>query len=311
MKKIEKLTAEQEEKLKEVRKHWFKIGTSTTPADRPRAEKAILKFYELLNKKAPIFVWCDSPLIAEIIINMDKNPDILNDMSSGKDVKLSFTGTWFWGAQESYWISFYLFCAEIGVEYEQKDSEVLNLWAEIAQSCTWFYPFENKCLICERPIEIHMNEKEVLHKDGGASVKFKDGFSVFSLNGIRVPEYIALASGNELDPLKVLGETNVDIRREGLKKIPLEKIISATNAKKLDEWKDTRPWCDYTLYDMDLKDGKVRRVLRMKNPSLENTYHMERVQDDCETVKQALGWRNGQEDYLKPKKEFYERETLT
>lgn len=309
MKKIEKLTLKQEEHLKEFRNSWFKIGISTEPANRKIAEDAIGKFYDKIKKTRPLFIWCDSPLIAELIINLDKDPKSLD---LGNEAKLSFTGTWFWGSQESYWISFYLFCSEIGVKYKEKDLETLNLWAEIAKSCTWFYPFEKKCLICERPQEIHMNEKEKLHKDGGPAVRFKDGFSVYSLNGIRVPEYLALTQGPDLDTLKVIGEKNVDVRREGLRKIPLERIIKDTRAKELDIWKDdSKSWCDYVLYDMDFKDGKIRRVLKMKNPSVLDSIHFERVEDDIKTVKQALAWRNGQEDYLNPKQEFYEREILT
>lgn len=334
MKKIEKLTPEQEIRFKEFRQQWFKIGTSTEPADRPRAEKAITELYKLLKKKKPKFVWCDSPMQAEIIINQDRDPDILDKVKRG-EAKLEFNGTWFWGAQESYWIAFYLFCAEIGVKYKKQDDKTLNLWAEISQSCTWFYPFENVCLICERPTQIHMNDKERLHKDGGPSVLFKDGLAVYSLNDIRVPQYIAETPAVQLDVMKVMAETNVDVRREGLRKISMSKIIKDTKAKKLDEWHSTtqltkeedqfidnhfnvvtfrqhfQKWCNYELYDMDFGDGKTRRVLKMTNPSVAGAEHFERVEDNCETVKQALAWRNSQQDYLNPKPEFYLREVLT
>lgn len=309
MKKIEKLTPKQEIELKEFRDEWFKIGTCTEPANRALAEKSVRYLYEKIGKKAPVFEWFDSPYAAEVRINEDIQG------VKGKKLdksKMKFTGTWFWGAQEAYWISFYLFCEKIGVKYKPEDSETLHVWADIAKSCTWVYPYENVCLICERPTEIHMNAKQVLHKEGGPSVTFKDGFSVYSLNGVLVPKYLATTPGMLLDVKQVLGETNVDVRREGLRKIPLEKIIKDTNAKELDSWVDTSvSWCEYTLYDLDFGDNKVRKVLRMKNPSIPNTYHMERVEDDCTTVRQALAWRNGQEGYMKPEPVFYDRKQLT
>ena len=56
-KKIEKLTAEQELLLPRFREEWFKIGCSTGRADRPRAQAAITKMYELTGEPAPTFLW--------------------------------------------------------------------------------------------------------------------------------------------------------------------------------------------------------------------------------------------------------------
>jgi len=61
MGKIEKLTAEQEQALVAYHAECMAIGTSTAPADRPRAEAAISKMYQLIGKPQPTFVWCDSP----------------------------------------------------------------------------------------------------------------------------------------------------------------------------------------------------------------------------------------------------------
>ena len=65
---IEKLTPEQEKRLPEFRDDWFRVGTCTDPADRPRAESAITKMYAAMGEPAPQFVWADSPLSANILI---------------------------------------------------------------------------------------------------------------------------------------------------------------------------------------------------------------------------------------------------
>ena len=61
MGKIEKLTAEQEQALVAYHAECMAIGTSTAPADRPRAEAAISKMYQFIGKPQPTFIWCDSP----------------------------------------------------------------------------------------------------------------------------------------------------------------------------------------------------------------------------------------------------------
>ena len=60
--RIEKLTAAQIAKFPEYVKAWTDIGLSTAPADRPRAEAAIARMYEIAGKRAPRIVWCGSPL---------------------------------------------------------------------------------------------------------------------------------------------------------------------------------------------------------------------------------------------------------
>ena len=53
MKKIEKLTDAQIARFPEFVKKWTKIGLSTEPADRARAERAIRGLYKLAALKEP------------------------------------------------------------------------------------------------------------------------------------------------------------------------------------------------------------------------------------------------------------------
>ena len=50
------------------REEWFRIGTCTEPADCPRAEAIITRFYSLLGASPPRFVWCGSPRAAQVAI---------------------------------------------------------------------------------------------------------------------------------------------------------------------------------------------------------------------------------------------------
>ena len=74
--KIEKLTPQQEIQLRDWHAEWFRIGTSTEPADRPRAEAAITAMYAEMGEKVPHFIWFDSPATAVmgqwVLKNYDK-----------------------------------------------------------------------------------------------------------------------------------------------------------------------------------------------------------------------------------------------
>ena len=61
--KIESLTARQEARFAEFVEAWTRVGLSTDPADRPRAEAAIAEMYRRAGVAPPQkIVWCGSPL---------------------------------------------------------------------------------------------------------------------------------------------------------------------------------------------------------------------------------------------------------
>ena len=91
---------------------------------------------------------------------------------------------------------------------------------------------------------------------------------------------------NKLDPRLVLSERNAEVRREIVRKIGIERIVSVIGAQSLDVSGD------YELLLLDLQDGLKRPYLKMLNPSI-GTWHVEGVHPNCVTVEQAIAWRNG------------------
>src|SRR5207302_2871493 len=85
VKKIERLTPEQEASLPLFREEWFRVGTCTDPADRPVAESAITKMYEAVGKQPPRFIWCDSPMTAQLAMHLLSIPQRSPDGASLQD----------------------------------------------------------------------------------------------------------------------------------------------------------------------------------------------------------------------------------
>ena len=50
-----------------IRQEWYLAGTSTEPVDRVQAERAIVRMY-CVNVSPPRFVWCDSPMTAQLVL---------------------------------------------------------------------------------------------------------------------------------------------------------------------------------------------------------------------------------------------------
>src|SRR5271165_801057 len=82
MNKINSLTPSQELEMLEYRAKWLKIGRSTEPADRLKAEAAITEMYKLLTKPKPYFWWNDGPAVGSMV------RAILNDKKFQSNIKL-------------------------------------------------------------------------------------------------------------------------------------------------------------------------------------------------------------------------------
>jgi hypothetical protein len=79
--KIEKLTPEQEEYLPVFRDEWFKIGWSNDPANKKEAEESIAGMYECIDLAHPKFMWVESPIQAQILLNIiDNVPEMINGL---------------------------------------------------------------------------------------------------------------------------------------------------------------------------------------------------------------------------------------
>ncbi len=61
---------------------------------------------------------------------------------------------------------------------------------DLCQSTGWFWPFQGVVIFTRRPVEVHLLEGR-LHKDGGMAVRYRDGFGVYALHGVRVPQWLA------------------------------------------------------------------------------------------------------------------------
>ena len=97
-----------------------------------------------------------------------------------------------------------------------------------------------------------------------------------------------MTPAEDLKAEDILKETNVEVRRELLRKVGIEAMLKALPHKLLDR-KD-----EYELFSIELSpEVKDARFLKMTNPSI-GVYHMEAVGPDCNTVQNAIDWRADQ-----------------
>jgi hypothetical protein len=124
-----------------------------------------------------------------------------------------------------------------------------------------------------------------LHSTDGPAVFFPNGKRAYFINSVEVSAELIETPAEKLDARLILTERNVNVRREIVRKIGIERICRDLNAICIDSEGD------YELLLLDLLDGRRRPFLKMKNPSI-GVYHIEGVAPHCQTVRQALAWRN-------------------
>jgi len=271
---IEKLTKDQEAKLETYKDKWLKIGLDTSPIEKRKVRKIIGEIYKASELEPPKkIIWAKSPMDAIKIACKE----------TGDEDPISHINNFCYGSHEASWLSFYNYCAEV---FKLDCCDPLTPSMELAKYCGWWLPYDNLAILSEKPCEIHINEANVLHKDGGPAIKYSDGFAIWALNGVRVPQEIAETPWDKLDPHLVVTEKNAEIRRELVRKIGVERIMDKLNVEVIDKQDD------YELVNLEVGDNRLRPYLKMLNPSL-GVWHVEGVPREIKTVEAALEWRNG------------------
>ena len=59
---------------------------------------------------------------------------------------------------------------------------------EVARSSGMWWPFEGVAVMTDRPAELHVNQKYLLHRSDGPAAVYRDGWTAYAWNGKAVPE---------------------------------------------------------------------------------------------------------------------------
>jgi hypothetical protein len=324
---VEKLTPEQEALLPVFVDKWKAIALSTEPADKSKAEMGIRKVYRAARLKPPKVEWFGSPnamyeaaentnwtpylvwknirqdtvsltvgklsvIFSYIWSNLDKSifPTVINLRNPIKGsiksymARMSGDSATCYGQHDSNWLSVYDYFIDV---LKEKKASPISGHIRIAKSAGWWIPLKDTCYISERPCELNRDAEGNAHKDIGPAIVYPDGWKVWAMHGVIMPQAIVEAKDIDFKTEWFVGEANVGVRREVVRKFGVERILKHLDAKLVAR-KD-----NYELLDLDLGPGVGRsKALKMINPST-GTFHVEFVDKGCMTVTGALAFRNG------------------
>lgn len=225
---IEKLLPKEIEAQRKYRRLGMEIGLSTEPADRKKAEKAIIGLYALANLKAPEFHWVDSPLVAMKLIAKERGE------------KLSYNSDFFAGQHNAgyvVWVKYYrdvIAKNHKELKFDTKALEGFKHYEAVTESAGWFWPCEGACVVSERPKICKVDDAGLIHNEDGPCWEYRDGFKAFAIHGILVPEKVVMnPKGLTLDEIN--NEKNTEIQRIMIDRFGAEKYFEKTGAELINE----------------------------------------------------------------------------
>lgn len=179
---ISELTLEQQDKIPIYREKFRKIGLSTTPTNKKKAEEALSRLYEYLNKKDPVtwkkdpeFVWAKSPYEGAVLTAQFAKGDenVTEDEIRAQADNASF------GSLDAYWVSTYSFIAnELPVEVD----ELHKIVTEIIEECGIYWTFSDLVVVTTKPTKICI-ENDQLHSIDGMALQYENGDGVYVYRG--------------------------------------------------------------------------------------------------------------------------------
>lgn len=316
--KIEKLTPEQEAKMPEYSAKWIAVGTNTDRLDKARTEKIINQFRKLINMSVdvpliildnPLEAWAACHLITDHGVPIDQLDTALDALFNGNPKKYKIPPAqipWQSGSFFAGTFSFYDFMfEEVGVEVDAELYIKYKTWEATAQlGC--IYPMKEYTIVSQKPTEIYLSEQNQLHRDGGAALVYagRGDLKVYSLNGVRVPQYVAVTPEEKLDLEYYKTIQNADVKAEFVRKAGIERFKNL--GKLLDTYlnyneKDQPKWwsSQYELWDMKAIFDALPTApyLSMVNPTTK-IFHFEGVSPACHNIPAALKERFGGREFF-------------
>lgn len=195
-----------------------------------------------------------------------------------------------WGTHEAPWCAFYDYFQTI-VTPDVSFKCIQGLLAA-AQTCGWWWPFQNVCIITPIPTTLKRDEDNLLHCETGPALDYNGAWGIWAWHGVRVPQQV-IEAPETLDPKQVLSESNIEVRRVMVERIGMERLFTALNPQELDADHDGagQPRRLLTI-DMPQDPDRHVKVVHVHDPSTHREYFL-RVPPAIRTCAEAVAWTFG------------------
>lgn len=184
---ITSLTKEQEAKIPEFIAKW--VNKVSEPTDRKEATKVVQSMYAKMGEEKPVVIFGESPystaLMASLVFMLidPKNKEQLgSQLHSQLDSQLrNINKDWYSSIWWLAWSGWYDYGQYIGVEF---DKEKYDLFMAFVSNVGFIIPYKGNAFVSEAPEKIYWDEQGRLSYDHDMSVRYKDGWGLYCLDGV-------------------------------------------------------------------------------------------------------------------------------
>lgn len=140
------------------------------------------------------------------------------------------------GQHDAAWLC--VFAPDAGVVREilsgvaETERSALGALCQVARAAGWWWPFERVALLCERPVELHLDDLGRLHRADGPAMLFADGFALQAWHGMPVPADFG-ATMATLDAGRIRSESNAELRRVMLEHFGYDRYLADSGASPI------------------------------------------------------------------------------
>lgn len=275
---ITELTDKQKNRFVEFRDKWLAIGLSTEPANKPKAEDAIRQMYVASQLKPPSqIIWCGSPrgngLVRFILQNIQQ--------SVWQSVRQSVEQS-VYGQHDSAWLAFYDYFAEV-CDLKIETEKLNGLWW-LAKNAGWAVPHTNICFVSERH-NVCKLENGRIHCDNGPAIAYPDGFSIYAIHGVAVPENVVMSPKSQTIQ-EIESESNSEVQRIRIERFGWEKYLNGVHAVIVEQRINDRDCQAERLYRM--ANGQQRFVCIDPSTGRQYALGVPREITNCESAQQWM-----------------------
>ncbi len=166
-------------------------------------------------------------------------------------------------------------------------AERLDAWIELLQSAPWFVFFEDVCFVGSYPKSTALDDQGRLSSRSGPSVVYEDGYEVYGLDGIVLPQKFVL-SPESITVEEIENESNVAVRQMLMASYGLSRFLKDSNAELI-----SKDECG-ELYRKNMINDEPLMMVLVINSTMEadgtHRHYFLRVPPTVTTAKEAVAW---------------------
>ncbi|MDE2100592.1 MAG: hypothetical protein KGL39_25335, partial [Patescibacteria group bacterium] len=131
-----------------------------------------------------------------------------------------------------------------GAVVGDKLGAALDAHLALMRSVGWFYPFNEFVILTDRPEALHVDARGLLHNELGAALRYRDGYTLHAVHGLRVPADVIETPAVSITRDRIAGEQNAELRR-----IMLDRYAGRRGSEAIAKW-----LADSALKPIDAED---------------------------------------------------------